>query len=93
MIDSVFGLPGGMALAPWPLWQSNSTKNTCFPESSPESSPVQNPGPVQGIVLPAQTVGTRPLFLSRMHMRVKKGLGTRLQVPHACRITIMVGTG
>ena len=41
-----------MALAPWPLWQSNGTKNTSFQESSPESSPVQNPGPVQGIVLP-----------------------------------------
>ena len=50
--DSVFGLPGGMALDPWPLWQSNGTKNTYFQESSPESSPVQNPGPVQGIVLP-----------------------------------------
>ena len=47
--DSVFELPGGMAVAHWPLWQSNATKNTYFQESSPESSPVQNPGPVQGI--------------------------------------------
>ena len=39
-------------MAHWPLWQSNGTKNTSFQESSPESSPVQNPGPVQGIVLP-----------------------------------------
>ena len=61
-------------MAHWPLWQSNGTKNTSFQESSPESSPVQNPGPVQGIVLP---VPGRPLFLSRMHMRVKKGLGIR----------------
>ena len=50
--ESVFGLPGGMALDPWPPWQSNGTINTYFQESSPESSPVQNPGPVQGIVLP-----------------------------------------
>ena len=34
---SVFRLPGGMALAPWPLWQSNGTKNTYFQESSRES--------------------------------------------------------
>ena len=47
--DLVFGLPGDMELAPWPLWQSNGTKNTYFQESSPESSPVQNPGE---IVLP-----------------------------------------
>ena len=40
-------------MAHWPLWQSNGTKNTSFQESSPESSPVQNPGPVQGIVLPS----------------------------------------
>ena len=41
-------------MAHWPLRQSNSTKNTSFQKSSPESSPVQNPGPVQGIVLPRQ---------------------------------------
>ena len=58
--DSVFGLPGGMAMAHWPLWQSNGTKNTSFQESSPESSPVQNPGPVQGIVLPAHHGVTPP---------------------------------
>ena len=56
--DSEFGLPGGMAVAHWPLRQRNSTKNTSFQKSSPESSPVQNPGPVQGIVLPQIIVAT-----------------------------------
>ena len=43
--DSVFGLLGGMTLAPWPLWQSNGTKNTYFQESSPESSPESRSSP------------------------------------------------
>ena len=61
--DSVFGLPGGMALAPWPLWQSNGTKNTSFQESSPESSPVQNPGPVQGCHAP-RSEGSKVVVIS-----------------------------
>ena len=56
-------------MAHWPLWQSNGTKNTSFQESSPESSPVQNPGPVQGIVLPVISLH------NGIHLDYAKGCG------------------
>ena len=71
-------------MAHWPLWQSNGTKNTSFQESSPESSPVQNPGPVQGIVLPSRPsethVGFRVNYMAMNMIKLQKTIGCLVQL-------------